>query len=207
MRYLLLFLLIAVSLFACEQKTSSAPDKPITVTLPQPPSDLSDPAADVRYGVSNLVKGEYSNDKRINRGNTLTIRPTEGGYFVSTAKEGLLHNDEMLKRRIMEFVVNPQKAPHLAAGMNQAPIFLIDQTEGDTSWRQKALWTVRLAYTTMWDEQSRKRYGKKYSELSTDLKQTILDKAPPTISLAGPWVIPPPPPPPPRPVIERVPNS
>lgn len=206
MKHFLSFLLIAGFLLACEQETSASQGKPNPVTLTQPVTDFSDPAEDIRYGVSSLVQGEYKNSK-INRGNVLSIRPAEGGYLVSTANKGQLHDDEMLKRRIMEFVTNPQKAPHLATEMNQAAIFLIDQTEGDTNWRQKALLTVRQAYIAMWDVQSQKRYGKKYRELSAELKQIVLDKAPPTISLAGPWVIPPPPPPPPRPVIERVPNS
>lgn len=207
MKYLLPFLLLVFSLFACEQEPESAPDKPAGVTaISTPASDFSDPAKDVRYGVSALVQGEYKNSG-INRRNALTVRPVKGGYSASTADDAQVHDDKLLKRRIMEFVMNPRKEPYLAEEMNQAHIFLIDEKEGDTTWRADALRVVRLAYTAMWDGQSQKRYGKKYGELSTKLKRTILDKAPPKISLAGPWIIPPPPPPPPAPVIERVPGN
>lgn len=202
-----LLLLIAVNLIACEQASTPPPEQPTQINSPQPVSDLSDPAADIRYGVRSLVEGEYANQLPISRRNALYIRPVTGGYSASTADANQLHNDDMLKRRIMEFVLNPKKMPALAAEMNQAAVFLIDKTEGDTAWRQQALRVVRLAYTAMWDGQSQKRYGKKYHELSTELKQTILDKAPPKINLAGPWIIPPPPPPPPRPVVEREPNG
>lgn len=207
MKHFPLLVLLTATLFACEQTSDLPPEQPVQVATPRPASDLSDPAADIRYGVRSLVEGEFANQLPTSRRNALYIRPVTGGYSASTADAGQLHNDDMLKRRIMEFVLNPKKMPSLAAEMNQAAVFLVDKTEGDTAWRRQALRVVRLAYTAMWDGQSQNRYGKKYHELSTELKQTILDKAPPKINLAGPWIIPPPPPPPPRPVIEREPNG
>ncbi|MFK7935133.1 MAG: ExbD/TolR family protein [Saprospiraceae bacterium] len=145
--------------------TTIVQDKGITVKLPPWSEDEPDITKLKKRNVYSVL---------VNAQNQLLVR-------------GELAQIDNLKENAMEFIANPQRREDLAEKPTKAIISLKNDrgTEYDTYLRVYN--ELKAAYTGLWDELARKKYGVPYSDdLPTAYKKAIRSEIPFVLSEAEP---------------------
>ena len=92
-----------------------------------------------------------------------------------------------LKERTKEFIANPQRRDDLAEAPNKAIISLKNDRGTKYGIYLEVYNEVKAAYSELWDEECRRKYGQAYSEdLPQAIKKEIKSKFPLVISEAEP---------------------
>ncbi len=138
-------------------------DKGITVKLP--PWDETDTTIDVLQ--RNLFK------VNVNANDELLIR----GERTDVAN---------LKKRAIEFILNPEKSKDLPRSPRNAIISLQNDRETSYDMYITVYNELKAAYNSIWQEEALKRFGQNYAELDIESKKAIRKDIPLVISEAEP---------------------
>lgn len=100
---------------------------------------------------------------------------------------GELANIKDLKERAKEFIANPTRREDLAEMPNKAIISLKNDRGTNYKTYLEVYNELKAAYNELWNEESRKMFGKDYSEdLPVNMQKAIRDKIPFVLSEAEP---------------------
>jgi biopolymer transport protein ExbD len=93
---------------------------------------------------------------------------------------------EGLRERIKQFIMNPESLETLASSPKMAIISL--QNDRGTSYKKyiEVYNEVKAAYNELWDESSKIRFGKSYTDLNEADRQDVRNDVPLVISEAEP---------------------
>lgn len=100
---------------------------------------------------------------------------------------GELENIANLKEKAKEFIANPKKREDLAEMPTKAIISLKNDRGTNYKTYLEVYNELKAAYNELWNEESRKMYGKDYSDdMPINMQKAIRDKIPFVLSEAEP---------------------